>query len=115
MSKTLKQGEAFIRFLFDSFSSKKQIRFILVNGTLTHFKVLTEIFHNLLKNKDNLHSNLKQIIQKRKRLISKFISLYKQTNQTLQRKFILKHFQTLYLILLQTRKFIFNYLPTHNQ
>lgn len=115
MSKILREGEAFLLFLTDPASSKKQIRLVLLNSSLTHLKVLTEIFHNLLKNQGNLYPpTLKHTVQKRKRFISKFISLFKASNQGKQRVFISKNFQLFHLIISQSKKFIFSFVPKSN-
>ena len=109
MSKTLRQGEYFLKFLLDPHTHRKQIRHTLLNCTAQQLEVLTEIFHNLLKNQNNLPTSFKKLIKKRKRLITKFVSLFKKNKFLHQRKYLSSHMQTILNILLLTKNILFKY------
>lgn len=109
MSKTLKGGETFLRFLLDRKTPKKQIRFILFNCSEQHLHVIVEIIHNLVRYQINLPKNLKKLIKKRKRSLVKLISLFKKRKQKLQQEFIQKHHSLIIDILLLAKHIIFMY------
>jgi CRISPR/Cas system CMR subunit Cmr6 (Cas7 group RAMP superfamily) len=91
MSKTLKKNEIFLRFLLEQPKCDKQTRFLLSNPTNEQLQALTEIFHNILTNYNKFKASLQKLIQKKKRLITKFVKSYKKYNKKTQKKIILNN------------------------
>jgi len=107
MTRRLKVGESFLRFLVDSLTSKKQARCVLVEASRKHLDILGEVFYNLLKNQDSLSPSLKRIVIKRKKLLRTFVEL--STSKHAQKKFLYRHFYILYKLLAASKKVIFQF------
>lgn len=108
-SKSLSQSEYFFNFLFDSNTSKKLIRFNLINCSDIHLRAIIEIFHNLLTNNYlKIPPSFKKIIQKNQVVLQRFISVTKSFS--LQRKIIRRHYKAVFHILIKARQIILSAL-----
>jgi len=114
MSKTLKKSECFLRFILDPLGCKKQIRYILHNISSIQLGVLTEIFHNILKNQHLFGSSVKRLIQKRKKLLNKFTSSFKQKSDKKQKQILLSNIKIFLNILFTVKNIIFEFLNVKN-
>lgn len=110
MSKNLKRGEAFLRFILDSYTSEKETRGILENLSEKNLTILSEIFYNLLKNQEILRNSSKKIVYKKKRFLNKFIFLGKLKNKSKQKKFLKKNLKIIFLVLKTFKKLILEFL-----
>ena len=110
MTKRLKRGEALLRFILDPKTTKKESRSLLTNASEIHLNILGEIFYNLLKNQDILSKPLKDLISKKKRLLTKFITYTKRKNKLNQRRFLKRNLNIIHLILKKFKKIILQFL-----
>lgn len=115
MSKILKRAEAFLRFILDPNTSKKQSRFILLNSVGLQQKVLAEIFHNLLKYENILPLKLKTIIKRKRRTLKKIVSFSKKNKIIPQQKIICKHYSILFKLLNLAKNIIFKNFFSSNE
>jgi len=109
MSKTLKKSECFLRFILDPLGCTKQIKFILLNSSSIQLEVLTEIFHNILKNQNKFNFKVRKLIRKRKRLLTKFSSSFRKNNTKLQKKILINNFKIILHILITIKDIVFDF------
>lgn len=110
MSRKLKQGEYFLKFLLDHRTSKSESKQLLLNISDLHLNILSEIFYNILRNQDIFSPKSKKLITKKKRFLNKFLILAKRKNKINFRRFFKRNLKTIYLFLNTFKKIIFQFL-----
>jgi len=103
-----KRAKGFLQFILDSSNSATQKKYILINCSLIQVDVIVEILFNLLKNISSFSAHIQTEILKRKYLINKFISSFK--NKSKLRKLLKSHSKTVLQLLLTAKKLISSFL-----
>lgn len=104
----LQKSYFFFLFLFDSNSTKEQKGFILQNLSKYQLQSIIEILYNLFKNKNIKYStSLKKVISQNQFLFNKVLI---SKRQSVQRKFIQKHYRLIYLVLSKAKGIILQIL-----
>lgn len=105
-SKILSKSESFFNFIFDPNTSKKLVRFNLINCTEIHLRAVIEIFHNLITNEFiKVPTLVKSLIQQNKKVLRKFIIITK--NLSIQRKIIKRYYKLIFHILIKSKEILF--------
>lgn len=101
----LKRSKSFFEFIFDRYTPKKQIRFLLCNPTHLQLQSIIEVVYNLEQNNFiKIPSLVRRKIKDNKRIVSGFTSSKKQLEKA--EKILNKHFRFIFFLLYKSKQLI---------